>query len=488
MGDDDAAQELLHRFWTALAGDPDALEHVRIKGHPGALQSVYDVTALAAATVASATLAVAEFGAARIGSPIPLVRSHRLGAAAAFRSEALLQPLGWQLPAIWDPIAGDYRAADGWIRLHTNYRYHREAALRALDLRDQPSMSREVVAAQVAQRPAAELESAVVAAGGCAAVMHTAKQWAKHAHGQFAVRQKAVELRQLPLAGQPLAVPDRPAPDRPLAGIRVLDLTRVICGPVATRTLAAWGAQVLRIDPPGFEEVPALLPETTTGKFCAALELTDEADRARFEALVARADVVIHGLRPGALEGLGYGDDALRAINSGVVLAAISAYGWDGPWAQRRGFDSLVQMSCGIAAAGAAESGKDKPKPLPAQALDHGTGYLVAAAICRALTGRLRGQGTAEVRASLAGTANVLMGTKFSPPDDEPDLTSRMAGRDTDWGPVNAVEQPGTIDDGGGWWDVPAGPLGRHPARFPDARATAGAGADQGSDPGRLIS
>ncbi len=471
MSDDDAAQEFLQTFWAALDGDPDRLNDVRIKGQPGALPSVYDVTGLATAVVAAATLAVAEFGAVRAGAGFPAVRVNRLAASAAFRSEALLQPLGWQLPQMWDPIAGDYPASDGWIRLHTNYSYHRKAAIRALDLRDDPALTKDAVAAQVAARPAAELEAAVVQAGGCAAVMYTAKQWAKHPHGQFAVREKPVRLYRQ--ASEPGDSRDHIAADQPLAGVRVLDLTRVIAGPVATRTLAAWGAQVLRVAPPGFTEVPGLLPETTAGKFCAALELTDEADRARFEALVARADVVVHGLRPGALDGLGYGEDALQAINPGAVLATLDAYGWTGPWAGRRGFDSLVQMSCGIAAAGMAQSGKDRPKPLPAQALDHGTGYLLAAAVCRALTGRLRGQGTARIQASLTGMANVLMGAPFSGSDERPDFGSRRQERDTDWGPVNAVTQPGGIEGASPWLDVPAGPLGRHPARFPDVRAGA---------------
>ena len=150
-------------------------------------------------------------------------------------------------------------------------------------------------------------------------------------------------------------------------------MTRVIAGPVCTKFLAAYGAQVLRLDPPGFAEVPALLPETTAGKRTAALDLRVEADRGIFENLVADADVLVTGLRADALAGLGYGDGTLTAINPALIVASLNAYGWDGPWRHRRGFDSLVQMSCGIAAAGSLAAGRDEPLPLPVQALDHAT-------------------------------------------------------------------------------------------------------------------
>ena len=149
----------------------------------------------------------------------------------------------------------------------------------------------------------------------------------------------------------------------PLQGVRVLDLTRVIAGPIATRYLAAFGADVLRIDPPGFDEVVALLPETTRGKRCAALDLREPPDRSTWEDLIANADVLVHGYRPGAMEALGYPSERLRELNASLVIVRYDAYGWSGPWSGRRGFDSLVQMSMGIA-----HPGHDgRPTPLPAQ-------------------------------------------------------------------------------------------------------------------------
>jgi crotonobetainyl-CoA:carnitine CoA-transferase CaiB-like acyl-CoA transferase len=258
----------------------------------------------------------------------------------------------------------------------------------------------------------------------------------------------------------------------PFSGVRVLDMTRVIAGPVCTKFLAAYGAEVLRLDPPGFAEVPALLPETTAGKRTAALDLTADADRGIFENLVADADVLVTGLRADALAGLGYGDGTLTAINPALIVASLNAYGWDGPWRDRRGFDSLVQMSCGIAAAGAVAAGQDEPFPLPVQALDHATGYLLAAAVGRALTRRLTRSAVSRIRASLIGTANLLWSLPRptgSPPKPSPG-DFELVDTNTEWGPAHRVPLPGEIAGVTGQWQIEAGPLGRHHPAWVAAR------------------
>jgi hypothetical protein len=231
----DRASVWLDQVWAALDGAPGATEQVRITGPLALLPSVYDVGALAAASVAAATLAVAELGARRgwtagAGSDVPEVEIDRFAAAAVFRSEALLRPLGWELPSPWDSVAGDYLAADGWIRLHTNYPYHRTAALRALGLEPRPEVDREQVSERVGRMQVQELEQTVVAAGGCAAVLHTADEWAVHPHGAIAKAEPAVRLQRRSGAVDRAAPPSRPefvAGAGPLTGLRVLDLTRV---------------------------------------------------------------------------------------------------------------------------------------------------------------------------------------------------------------------------------------------------------------------
>ncbi len=450
-------------LWAQLGGDPDALDGLELRGAAQVLPSIYDVTGFAAATIAAANLAAAELVAARTSRPAPPVVVDRVAASAAFLSERLLQPRGWELPPLWDPVAGDYRAADRWIRLHTNYAHHLRAVLEVLGV----PADRAAVAAAVAELDGAALEAAVVAEGGCAAAMNTAAEWAGNEHGRIATGAPAVAVHGGPSTTmRVLGGLDAGAP--PLDGVRVLDLTRVIAGPICTRFLAAQGADVLRLDPPGFEEVGAIVPDATVGKRCASLDLSGAGGRARMAQLVAEADVLVHGYRPGALEGLGLGLDELRAINPALVVASLDAYGWEGPWQGRRGFDSLVQMSCGIAAAGGAAKGTDQPGPLPAQALDHGTGYLLAAGVCRALALGQRDGEAATVRASLVGTANVLVagpaGDLDRPAPTWPDEV--FVDVDTAWGPARRVRCPGTIGGRQASWSRPAGPLGRDEPAF----------------------
>jgi hypothetical protein len=467
--------DIVEELWLAARGGPVGavgddvgidgrhLEPVAIVGEEHVLPSVFDVTGFATAAVAAATLAAARLRAARNDTYVPHVSVDRRGASAAFVSEVLFTPDGWERPPVWDPIAGDYRAADGWIRLHTNYRYHRAAAEKVLG----GGGDRAAVADEVRRWRASELEAAIVDVGGCAAAMHDRAAWVVLPAGAACAAEPVSRIETRPAtARRPLTVAD----PRPYGGLRVLDLTRVIAGPVATRFLAAYGADVLRVDPRGFEEVPAILPESTVGKRRAALDLTEATDRAAFERLLATADVLVTGLRPGALDRLGYDNATIRATNPAIVTATLDAYGWDGPWRRRRGFDSLVQMSCGIAAAGAEAAGVDKPVPLPAQALDHATGYLLAAAIGVALE-RLAGSGrTSDIRMSLVGTANALTARPVAGGLTGPRPT--WAATDTQstttaWGPARRVSVPGRIDGVPAFWTIDAGPLGRDPAEWP---------------------
>jgi hypothetical protein len=468
--------DLTERFWrlATASGAPGSGRDVppgdfTMTGPRAVLPSFFDVTGLATASVAAATLAAAEFLAARRETrPQPVTVDSR-AACAAFGAEGLFVPLGWQLPEVWDPIAGNYLARDGWIRLHTNYAYHRAVVERLLDAHDADG-----VRAAVRDWTAGDLETAVVEAGGCAAAMHSREDWLASPPG--AATASAPPLSVTESTGQATPSRNMDPGSRPFAGIRVLDLTRVIAGPVCTKFLAAYGADVLRIDPPGFAEVAALLPTTTQGKRTASLDLRADTDRARFDELVATADVLVTGLRGDALARLGYDDDALRALNPALILASLNAYGWEGPWRDRRGFDSLVQMSCGIAAAGAAAMGQEKPVPLPVQALDHGCGYLLAAAVGRALTRRITAGRVSRIRASLIGTANLLWSLSAPEGLTREDLPPMPAREDfaledtvTAWGPARAVPVPGQISGSATSWAVEAGPLGRHAPAWADA-------------------
>ena len=315
------------------------------------------------------------------------------------------------------------------------------------------------VAKAVIEWQAGTLESAVVDAGGCAAAMRDMAAWAAHSQGQAVAAEPL--LHHEPGDSGPVPRWTVP-PSRPLQGVRILDMTRVLAGPVATRFLAGFGAEVLRIDLPGWDE-PAIVPDVTLGKHCARLDLRQPRDRNTWEGLLQAADVLVHGYRPGALAGLGLDAEQRRALCPGLVDVSLDAYGWDGPWRGRRGFDSLVQMSCGIAAAGMTMLNRDRPTPLPVQALDHATGYLMAAAAVRGLTDRLTTGLGCTARASLARTAALLTSV---PPGQPTTLAPATIGdfsaefEATTWGPARRLRPPGSLDGAETWWKLPATALG----------------------------
>jgi crotonobetainyl-CoA:carnitine CoA-transferase CaiB-like acyl-CoA transferase len=450
------------------AGAPDGPQpEIHVTG-AGVLPSRFDVTGLAVASIAAAGAEIARLaagterttgaGAAGRLAP-PSVEVDRRLASMWFAFS--IRPIGWTMPSPWDPIAGDYPTRDGWIRLHTNAPHHRRAALSVLAAAEEKS----AVAAAVAAMDGEALEAEIVAAGGCAATMRTAEAWSRHAQGSAVAAEPLIAWRSAPLS---FALPPRGKPDpaRPLAGIRVLDLTRVLAGPVGSRLLAAFGADVLRIDPPDWDE-PGVIPEVTVGKRCVGLDLEVPADRARFEQLLASADVLIHGYRPGALARLGYDEASIRARNPALVDVALCAYGWTGPWSGRRGFDSLVQMSCGIAEAGQRWAGAARPTPLPVQALDHATGYLMAAAAIRGLAVR-RDHGLATTaRLSLARTAALLVAAGDAPPGvpiaGETDADRMPQIEATDWGEARRLRLPFAVAGIEGRFERPARRLRSEP-------------------------
>ena len=377
-----------------------------------------------------------------------------------------IKPVGWTLPSPWDPMAGDYHAADGWIRLHTNAPRHRTAALHVLNC----AAERSIVAEAVKRWSAEALETAVVEAGGCAAAMRTVAEWGAHPQGRAVFAEPLIAMEKVG-AGSSVW---RPTAARPLAGVKVLDLTRVLAGPVATRFLAGYGADVLRIDPPDWDE-PAIEPEVTLGKRCARLDLRQPRDRVRFERLISEVDLFIHGYRPEALDALGYGEGIRRALNPSLVDVRLDAYGWSGPRRNRRGFDSLVQMSTGIAAAGRAWRGADKPVPLPVQALDHATGYLMAAAAVRGLALRLSEGKATSAGLSLARTAALLMGTpreEIDPKALSPaDADYSAAIEATDWGSAHRALPPVRVAGAPIGWTRPASRVGSRQRRGEPERA-----------------
>jgi hypothetical protein len=423
----------------------------------GSARSVFAVSELAQASVAAAGVAISSLMAEGVRSSSPAVTVDCALTEGWFQRSIV--PIGWELPPVWDAVAGDYEAEDGWIKLHTNAPHHRRAALTVLGA----PADREAVTKAVAGWKVEALEEAVVFAGGAAAAMRSVDDWRQHPQGRAVAAEPPVHWEGTSGCHGRHGHSLGPA-DRPLAGVRVLDLTRVLAGPVATRLLAGWGAKVLRIDPPDWDE-PALAPDMTLGKRCARVDLRSPDGRDRFLDLLGSADVLVHGYRSDALDGLGLGADLRSERRPCLVDVSLDAYGWSGPWRTRRGFDSLVQMSTGIADAGRGAAGSDRPVPLPFQALDHATGYMMAAAALRGL-GVRRTEGTGSAwRLSLARTAMMLIGAGVSRAPSTPEAARRPAVVDapierTVWGDARRMPAPLTVDGAPVYWTLPARPLG----------------------------
>ena len=372
--------DLLPFVWNALGGEPADLRRLTVTGPPATLASTFSVTDAGVAAVGASRLA------ATTEEDVGL-DTRQL--AVALRSERYLLRDGRSPGSPFDPLSAFHRTGDGWLRLHANYAWHRAAALRVLGCSEQEAPE------AIAGWKAIDLETAVHEAGGVAAAVRTEAQWRETAGPPPPLVERRV-------------VGDAPArsPRRP----RVLDLTRVIAGPVATRTLAAHGADVLRLDAPALPEIPLQYWEMLPGKRSALLDLADRRDT--LEDLLSGADVIVTGYRPDALARFGLSPEALAERHPGLVVVTLSAWGHLGPWGARRGFDSLVQAACGIAVA---EGSPDAPGALPAQLLDHATGYLGAAGALLALARQRRDGGTHHVRLSLIGTAAWLQSLPRNP-------------------------------------------------------------------------
>ena len=376
-----------------------------VTGAEPILPSSFRVDAAAAASIGAAALAAEAIWRHRTntGQGVSIDLRH---AAAEFRSERHLR-IGDEPPKDpWDPIAGAYPTQDGWVRLHTNFPHHRDGILKLLNCAN----TREDVAAALRRWKAEAFETAAFKANMCVSAYRSLAQWDAHPHAEALAGLPPLRLERINNAPPR---PFTPNPSRPLAGIRVLDLTRVIAGPVATRTLAAHGADVLTVASPNVPNLPTLIADTGRGKRACAIDLETEQGRAALRTLVEQTDIFVQSYRPGALARHGFGPAQVAAMNPGITVATLSAYGESGPptsesWAGKRGFDSLVQTSTGLNHAEAEAANTATPKPLPCQALDHASGYLLALAAMAARLRQSKEGGSWKVSVSLATTATWL--------------------------------------------------------------------------------
>ena len=440
----------------ALAALPDAAP-LAVTGSEPVLPSSFRVDAAAAASIGAAALAAEAIWRHRTGAGqgVSIDLRH---AAAEFRSERHFRLADTPPADPWDPIAGAYPTADGWVRLHTNFPHHRDGILKLLACAN----TKADVAAALRRWKAEAFETAAFQAGMCVSAYRSFAQWDAHPHAQALAALPPLRIERLHAAP---ARPFAPDPSRPLDGVRVLDLTRVIAGPVAGRTLAAHGADVLYVASPHVPNLPSLIADTGRGKRACAIDLETAEGRATLRALVEQADILLQSYRPGALARHGFGPAQVAAMRPGIVVATLSAYGETGPWAGKRGFDSLVQTSTGFNHAEATAAGSAAPKPLPCQALDHASGYLLALGAMAARLRQARDGGSWKVGVTLATTGTWLRslgridGLATPDPDQASiaDLLEPSRFGDT---PSSAIRHAATLSQTPARWSRGASPLG----------------------------
>lgn len=429
---------------------------LELHGKGGLLPSPYALEEIAVAAVSAMLLSAAELAEAR-GGPRPQPSLDRTHVALAFASEGTLRT-EHALPAGFAPLSRFARTSDGYIRLHANYPHHRAALLRALG--DPPE---ERALETIRGHKAEDLESAIVTAGGAAAAARSAAEWLEHPQGRVEAELGLLDFEAGESETSRLTAPG----PLPCSGLRVLDFTRVIAGPVGTRMLAALGAEVLRVDPPAMPELELHVLDGCVGKRSALLDARVNTGHDTLERLLADADVLVQGYRPGALTRLGLDAGALRERHPHLVTVTLSAWGETGPWAERRGFDSLVQAACGIARAC---GGEEEPGALPVQALDHASGYLIAAAALRGLADRALTGRAGHARLALSRTATWVM--RHATPlasmgpavqiDPEDYLVTVSSPR----GPLRCLGPPGSLDGEALAWPRGVSAPGSDPPRW----------------------
>ncbi len=458
-------REILADLWTLAGGDLAALDAVTLTGEEPQLPSSFRVAAAAQASIAAAGLAAAQIWKLRAEQSQNVAVDMR-HAVVECRSERYLRVEGKPPPPAWDAIAGIYRTRDQrFVRLHTNFRHHRDAVCKVLNCKPE----RDEVQAALMQWDGEAFETAAYAGGCVVALMRSHDEWSDLPHAKALAALPLISIEKIgDAAPKPWS-----AGDRPLEGVRVLDLSRVIAGPVAGRTLAVHGADVLLISGPDLPAIPWLTIDTGRGKLTSFAELKSEQGRGVLRDLLASADIFSQGYRPGALASLGFAPQDAARISPGIVYVSLSAYGHAGPWAERRGFDSLVQTATGFNHAEGLAAGVDGPKELPAQMLDHATGYLMAFGAMMARARQSVEGGSWHVRVSLAQTGRWLwnlgrVANGFKTEDLKADaIGSFVEEVPSGFGPLLSVSHSAVLSKTPAFWARPAMPLGSHPAKWP---------------------
>jgi hypothetical protein len=471
------ANHVLSDLWHTLGLPSQALDSLSLPGNGCGLPSSYKIGALAQCSIGLSALAAATLHSLRNKCAVPRTSVPLRHAVAEFKSERLYLLNGNRDVDHLGALGGLHQTSDGYVRIHDAFPSHRDGALTLLGLG--LDAKRKDVADACLKWKAVDLEREGFSKGAVIAALRSPQEWDRTSQAQaisdfpISVKQLTSTRREMPKLRTRLT----PGNDKALQGLRVLELSRVIAAPVAGRTLAAHGADVLWVTSPNLSDLPVIDRDLARGKRTIQLDLKDSGNWEELLQLIKDADIFIQGYRPGSLAASGLSIDQLVELNPNIVIANLSAYGQDGPWSSYRGFDSLLQTCTGMNVSEAEHFGDDSPaRPTPCQALDHASGYLLAAGIMTAIYKQATVQsGAYVVDVSLASTAKYLRSLGQYPGlsgFDCKDITTSeqvsdlMESKISGFGELAAVRHSASIEGVDIGFDIMPKPLGSDRAEW----------------------
>ena len=393
-------------------------------------------------------------------------------ATASLRSGKYMQMDGAGVSTERNTVMGVYPTKDGrWSYLHCNFPNHRAAALSVLGVAE----DRDAVIKAVAKWNAQDLEDAIIEAKGAGGMVRTMEEWAKHPQAAAIANLPLMEIVKL-ADSPPEALPEG---SRPLSGVRVLDLTRVLAGPTCARTLAEHGADVMKITGAHLPNIGYQEYDTGHGKLNAQLDLRETKDMETLRGLVSQTDVFSQGYRPGTLGGRGLSPEELAELRPGIVYISMCAFSHMGPWASRRGFDTVVQTVSGITnrQGDLFPGATPGPQFYPVSAIDYLTGYLMAFGGMVALNRRVHEGGSWLVRISLAQVGRWLVSQGEIPEADLKNISAEFTPEeiaswstvsDTPMGKLGHLGPVLSLSETPPRWARTSVPLGHHDPVWPE--------------------
>ncbi|KAK7219690.1 hypothetical protein V2G26_007693 [Clonostachys chloroleuca] len=465
------AQDVLKDLWTGLGLPSSALGSISLSGNDAlVIPSSYKLGILAQSAIALTALGAAQIYSLRNNKPVPRIQVPLEHAAAEFKSERLYILDGKPAPSPWGPIGGLHQTSDGYVRVHDSFPNHANGILELMGL--PLDSSREQLAEKIAEWASIDLEHVATVEGKLTTyALRSYRQW------DSLPQSKAIASFPIQVTNLSSAEP-KPFPNlaqlggaKCLRGLRVLEMSRVIAAPLSGKTLAAHGADVIWVTSPRLPDLPTMDRDFGRGKRTVHLDINNAADKEQLIELIKTCDVFIQGFRPGSLATKGLSSEELIKLNPSIVIANMSAFGPDGPWSGRRGYDSLVQTCSGMNISEAEHAGQGEvARPTPCQALDHAGGYYLASGIMTALYRRATQGGSWRVDVSLAGVMKYLRSlgqypgsTGFQSKDFEKlsDVPAEyIERRSTGFGMMEAIRHSASVEGCEVGWEVMPKPLG----------------------------